>query len=347
MKDKAKTILRIVVSVVLIAASGYYALKDVNFSELMRIVSNVSYFWIFASVPVILLSHWVRAMRWKTMLEPALKKKSASTWNLFSAVMIGYAGNCVLPRGGEFIRPFVYSRREKVSFSTSFATIIVERFIDLITMIFLFGVIFLFLSHKILKALPDIEPHKIIVPTVIVLGVMIVSFYPPVFRFMIRLFIKPFSLKLFDKLSQLFEKFLKGFAIIKTPSQYFRVTVESLVIWFLYTIPLYFMFFSFDFHLSYSLNFSDALILIIVAGVSATIAPTPGAIGIQHVMMQVAMVNIYGISKEAALAYATVTHAVNYFIQLSVGGVFFMRENIKGIPSKVDYTSELNTESAP
>jgi uncharacterized protein (TIRG00374 family) len=194
-----------------------------------------------------------------------------------------------------------------------------------------------------MNSLPDIDSKKVLIPTLIVVGVLLISFYPPFFRFVIRIFVKPFSKGLYEKLSQLFEKFLKGFAVITTPSQYFRLTLESLAIWLFYTIPMYLMFFSFDFHISYHLVFYDAIILIIISGIGATIAPTPGAIGIYHILIQNAMVRIYGISPEAALAYATLTHAINYFVQIGIGGVFFLRENVKKIPQNLNIDTELDT----
>ncbi|OGU16072.1 MAG: hypothetical protein A2X61_13235 [Ignavibacteria bacterium GWB2_35_12] len=341
MKEGTKTFLRFTISIIIIIASLYYAVKDINFRELLRIIISADYFWIILSVPVITLSHWVRAMRWKTMLEPALKKKSSSVWNLFSAVMIGYAANCVLPRGGEFLRPYIYARREKISFSTTFATIIVERFIDVITLVLLFCVVFLFLSEKVIQALPNLEPNYVIVPVAIILCVLILSFYPPFIRIVLKIIIKPISIKLFDKLNEAFEKFLKGFAIIRNPSQYLRLIIESLGIWFLYTVPMFLMFFSFDFQSKFNLGFDDATVLIIISGIGATIAPTPGAIGVYHVLIQNAMVQLYGISSEEALAYATLTHAINYLVQVGIGGLFFFRENIKKLPPRKEFSKEL------
>ncbi len=336
MKQVYRRIYRIVFSILIIIVSIWYAIKDIDFSELKRIILEANYLWALLSIPVILLSHWIRARRWKTMLEPALKVKSPSTWNLFSAVMIGYAFNSILPRGGEFVRPFVYSRREKVSFTSTFATIIVERVIDVITLLLLFALVFFFLSNQIVKVIGEIDFNKVLTVAGLIIFVVIVSFYPPVFRFLIRKLLKPISNKFYEKISILFDKFLKGFAIIKSPGDYTRLILESIAIWFCYTVPMYLMFFSFGFQSTLDLGFNDAVLLIVISGIGVTIAPSPGAIGVYHVLIQNAMVLFYGLAKEEALAYATLTHAVNYFIQLIVGGLFFFRENLKGIPLKAD-----------
>jgi uncharacterized protein (TIRG00374 family) len=345
MKEGSKKAVRLIISIVLIAVSFYFALKGIDFGELLRIIIHANYLWILLSIPVIIMSHWVRAMRWKTLLEPALKRKSASIWNLFSAVMIGYAGNCVLPRGGEVLRPLVYSRREKISFTTTFATVIAERFIDVIALFLLFVGVFFFLSSKVIQALPELDPNKIMIPTTIIFFVLIFSFYPPFVRFVLRIIIKPISEKFYNKISHAFDKFMMGFAVIKKPSQYFRLSVESFVIWLFYTIPMWLMFFSFDFESKFHLGFSDATVLIVVSGIGATIAPTPGTIGVYHILIQNAMMKLYGLSSEEALAYATLTHAVNYLIQIGIGGIFFFRENISQIPPKKELVN--NIESMP
>jgi uncharacterized protein (TIRG00374 family) len=340
MKEKSKSLIRYAIAIILVIASVYYAIKDVNLARLWQIIINAEYIWVFLPIPVMLLSHWVRAMRWRTMLEPVTKAQS--TWNLFSAVMVGYAVNNVLPRGGEFLRPYVYARREKISFTTVFATIIVERFIDLVTLVLLFCGVFFFFRGQLVQALPNIHLENLMIPTAMVLAVLILAFYPPFVMWCFKFLVRPLSHNLYDKLVSLFEKFQKGFQIIKKPSQYLRLIIESWVIWLFYTIPLYLMFFSFHFDTRFGMGFDDAILLIVISGIGTTIAPTPGAIGIYHYLIQQALMKLYGISAEEALAYATLTHGINYLVQVIVGGLFLLRENIQKIPHKEDMEAEMN-----
>src|SRR5947199_335907 len=55
--------------------------------------------------------------------------------------MIGFMANNVLPlRLGEFIRPWALARRERLSKTTLFATVVVERAIDMVTLLVIFGI---------------------------------------------------------------------------------------------------------------------------------------------------------------------------------------------------------------
>ncbi|MFY8162150.1 MAG: lysylphosphatidylglycerol synthase transmembrane domain-containing protein [Candidatus Kapaibacteriota bacterium] len=332
MKEISKNIVKILISVIFVVLSIYYATLDIDFNRLKNILVTTNFFIALIPIPIILLSHLFRAMRWKVMLNPI--KIKISLLNLFSAVMIGYAANSVLPipRAGEFLRPFVLSQREKVSFSSIFATIVIERVLDVIFLLFLFGVTFITLSSKIVNILPnDINPNSLITAVAMFVFIILVSFYPPLFRYFISKILKPLSPKIAEKISQLFDKFSLGLAVIKSPSAYIRLIIDSFAIWFLYAVPLYITFFAFDFQDSLNLGMIDALMLLIISGIGVSIAPTPGAIGVYHALVSTAMVQLYGIPKEEGLAYATVVHFVSYIIQVIVGGAFFLRENITNL----------------
>lgn len=329
MKELSNKILKYSFTLVILSLSVYYATKGIDFQLLQKSLMSVNYYIALAPIPFILASHWLRALRWKTMLEPI--KHIKSTMNLFSAVMIGYAANSVLPipRAGELLRPYVFSKREGMSFSSVFATIIVERILDLIFLMLLFGFSFVALRHTIIKILPqDINPNTLIFTAVLLIFVFLVSFYPPFFHFMLKVTVKPISEKVYNKLTELFEKFKKGVEIIKSPSAYFRLIVESTLIWIMYALPLWITFYAFDFQSTLHLGLVDAIMLVIVSGVGVTIAPTPGAIGVYHALVSTAMMQLYGIPKETGLAFATIVHAVSFLIQVIVGGLFFLREDI-------------------
>lgn len=327
MTKNTKNILKFSTSLIIFVLSVYLAFSGVDYHKLVDALITANYFWVLVPIPIMLLSHYVRALRWRTMLEPIVKVKSVS--NLFSAVMIGYFFNNLLPRGGEFIRPFIVSEKENISYSSTFATIVLERVIDLISLIFLFGLSFLLLQEKILTAFTiEVDSTSIIFISILFIVVIFTSFYPPFVEFFIKILIKPISKKVYNRVSELFVKFKKGLLIIKEPRQYIRLFFESQLIWICYALPMYFMFFSFGFHERFDLGLVDALLLVILSGVAVTIAPTPGALGVYHLMIQNSMVALYGISPEEALAYATVTHALNYFVQISVGGIYFMKENM-------------------
>lgn len=341
MKNKAKSILKWLLVTIFIFGSFYWVFKDIDFLKLKESLLSANYFFVLLPVPVILFSHWVRAYRWKTMLQPIVKVNSI--WNLFSSVMIGYAVNTVIPRGGEFIRPFVTSKKEKISYSSTFATIILERVIDVVTLIIIFGITFTLLSSKITNILPDnINPNQLIIVTLLIVVIALLNLYPPFVDFMLKITIKPFSPKIYEKLLGIVDRFKKGLAIVKEPTMYFKLIFESFSIWFLYSLPLYILFFAFDFQDTLHLGLIDATMLVIVAGISVTISPTPNGAGVYQIFVPQAMVKLYGMNPEIALAYSILAWATSTLTQFIVGMMFFYKEGLTSFT--IDRSIESETE---
>ncbi len=339
MKGKIKEIIKYIIIIIILVLSLYFVLDDIDLANFINILLNVRWEWCVLSIPVALLSHWVRAIRWKIFLKPFFKAKS--NLNLFSAVMVGYIINNIIPRGGEFVRPFVYARREKISKSAVFATILTERIIDVIFLMLMFVVAFIASRDIILQAFPWISASSMTYLLVFILLsilflVLILS--TNVFDKMLDILVKPIIPNKYERLKNIFLSFRKGFEMMKDPSEYFSTFMYSLLIWALYALPMYLMFFSFDFQDSLHLGIVDAGLLIVVSGVGTSIAPTPGAIGVYHWIIVSALTHLYpSISQEETLAYATLTHGVNLIIQVIVGAIFLIREDINKIPTKEEF----------
>ena len=74
----------------------YLAFRGTDFSQILRSLEDANYAWLGVSFVCLLLSHAVRAYRWRFLLDPI--KPSIGFRNLFSGVVIGYLLNNVLPR---------------------------------------------------------------------------------------------------------------------------------------------------------------------------------------------------------------------------------------------------------
>ncbi len=334
MTDKIKKFGKYTLTTIILIGSLYLALRKIDIQSLITELKTINWFWALIPIPIMVLSHYIRAIRWRTILRPVMKVNSVL--NLFSAVMVGYFFNNILPRGGEVIRPYVYAKREKVSFSMVFATIILERLLDVLTLLFLLVIAIVFTKDRIINAFPEGSNIASILYLVLAFVIIItLCFYPPIMAWILKNTIKPLSLKLYNKLEELFEKFRKGFEVIKSPSEYLRLMFESLLIWTCYAIPMYLMFYCFSFSAHITLGFTDALLLIIISGIGVSIAPTPGGIGVFHYVVMIAMMKLYGLSNVEGLAYATINHLINFGVQVILGLIFFLRERITKIPENL------------
>lgn len=90
----------------------YFAFRKSNFSEIGEVLRNAHYGYLLITLIFILLAFFLRAIRWRYLLEPS---KTVRLHNLFSAVMIGFMSLNVLPlRLGEFVRAYIYWEEGKI-----------------------------------------------------------------------------------------------------------------------------------------------------------------------------------------------------------------------------------------
>jgi uncharacterized protein (TIRG00374 family) len=91
-----------------------------------------------AAVPLILLAYAVRALRWAVMLRPLTPHPSF--WRIFVATAIGFTAIVFFGRAGELVRPYLIAAKERVSFSSQMAAWLLERILDLMMVLLIFGI---------------------------------------------------------------------------------------------------------------------------------------------------------------------------------------------------------------
>lgn len=122
----------------------WWAVKDFSAEDKANIFEafrRANYWWLLPSGIFAIASHLSRAMRWQMMIAPIAHKPR--TANAFLAVMIGYLANLAFPRLGEVTRCGVLNRYENIALDKLFGTVITERIIDLIVLLFLTAVVVL------------------------------------------------------------------------------------------------------------------------------------------------------------------------------------------------------------
>jgi len=145
--DKRK-VLFIVGILVSIVCSWLFARK-IEWATLIVALREANYIYIIPTIIIIFISHYLRAFRWMEFIIPI---KRVSVLNLFSASMIGFMANNVLPaRAGEVIRPIIVARKEKIKITASFATVVMERVFDILSIIVMASFLFLFLPSDSLQ----------------------------------------------------------------------------------------------------------------------------------------------------------------------------------------------------
>src|SRR5262245_46384256 len=133
--------------IVLALAAGLVALflRQVDLASVAREIRRAEPFWLAVSLGSMFLNLVVRSLRWRYLLEPI---GSTSFANAFRATAVGFAARGVLPSAaGELVRPYFLSRYEPVSATGAFATVLIERLLDMLPVLLLLAW-FVFVSGR-------------------------------------------------------------------------------------------------------------------------------------------------------------------------------------------------------
>lgn len=269
--------------------------------EIILSMGNANYWWIGLAIPLGIFAHFLRAIRWKMLIEPLGYKPS--NLNMFFAVFIGYFANLALPRLGEVSRCSVLARYENVPFNKGFGTVITERALDLIIFVFLFflnlGLQYShlrgYIEEKIYKPLEQkLHLHVDLSGS---LFILMVSFLILVLVFILIFRKRIIAMPLYLKIKNLVVGFFEGMKSLLKVRRPWLFVVYSLGIWLMYLLMAYIVFFSMDESSKLGI---DAGLAVLVFG-SIGIMVVQGGIGIYPAIVAETLV-LYGVASTKGYA---------------------------------------------
>ena len=315
MKMKLKFFVGIAISLVFL----YLALRNVSYGKLVLSLQSANYIYLIPAILLLLLTMWLRAIRWRYLLEPIKRVKNHS---LFSAVMIGFMANNILPaRIGEFVRAYAIGRKENLSKSLSFATIIVERILDGFTLLAFLSVILVFFPFPAWLKKAGILAFVFYV-LIIAFLVLLKKYKENMLKFL-NYILSPISKRLSHKTDEILMSFIAGFDVLKGKKQIALILFYSFSIWTTYAVLTLLVFISFNFNLPFYAPF----LLTVILTFGVMIPSSPGFIG-TYQFFCVTGLAFWGIKESDALGFSLVYHASQYFPVTFLGLFYLWKDNI-------------------
>jgi glycosyltransferase 2 family protein len=328
MPSRLKKFLQTAAGFLLAGLFLFLAFRGVSFKELWASLQDVDYLWVALLVPIVVISHWLRALRWSYLLSPV--KENIPIRNLFSAVMIGFMVNNLLWRVGEVTRAFAVGRSENISKSSAFGTVVIERIVDMVTFLFILCVVLFLYPHSLDPFFSNVDAVRpfFFIGSIGFLAVFVMLFFKGESLFSLLSFVKRFVPKRFEvKYQSLLDSFLSGFAVSKMRNKYGMIVLLSLLIYFFYALSLYVPFYAFHTMAGHNLDFGASVILLTISTIAFAF-PAPGALGTYHQFLSFALVRLYGVDKMTALSYSIITHEMGYIITTVVGLYYFIKDHL-------------------
>ena len=296
----------------------WYIYSKLNMEEIGKILQyDINYWWIFLSGVIGLLSHIVRALRWKIQLKALPANPSMRV--LTNAIFGTYAVNLILPRVGEVWRCAYVAQSEDKSFIKVVGSMISERLTDTLTVITI-TIITFFLQLDVLKEIlndnPSIKEGIVnIITSPALYSVIAVGIIALVWLFRFKS-----ENTLIVKIKEMVNNLINGFKTIFKMKKKGLFLFYTILMWFLYFVELYVCFFAFK--QTESLGIVCAFSCFLMGSIGMGV-PVQGGLGPWHWAV-IAVLTLYGLNNDTAGAFALVAHGTQLIMTILIGVYTFI-----------------------
>ncbi len=164
-----KRVLQVAIPALISGIAVWYSLAGVDLGRVLTELERLRPLWLIPVAFCAALTLWLRAVRWRMLLNPLGDIGDAP---VFDATCIGFMGNMIFPlRAGEILKPLVVARGGQVGPAAALATVAVERICDLAMLgLFVLLAVFLVPQGAFLRERADLLLSVVVV---VALGVVL------------------------------------------------------------------------------------------------------------------------------------------------------------------------------
>ena len=303
---------------------------------------NADYTWVAVCMAVSLISHFVRALRWRLLLRPIGYRPGVG--NTFGAIVVAYMANLAFPRLGEVMRCAVLRTSEKIPVEKSLGTVITERLLDMLffILIVLLGLVAVY--NKLKDWLYDglIASGKFAPHFLTVAGIVGVALTTAGLLFYFLAYKKLLRFSFFQKIDQLLQGFAGGIKSI------LHLGRKDIMLFLLYSIGIYTLYIAgglIIFHAfpeTYLLGIEAAFMLYLFGSIGMTFSQ--GGIGVYPVLVAEAL-TIYNIGHSTSTALGWLLWGSQQAIVIVWGMVFLIYFSFR--KKKTEHPSTVTAASHP
>jgi glycosyltransferase 2 family protein len=321
MRVHVRTVLVVALALAMLA----WFLRGANLQEVWSAIQHGRIELLVLALCSTVAVYVVRAFRWQYLLLPLGRPRYGI---VFKTTVIGFGASTLLPaRAGEVIRPYLLSRREGFSATSAFATIIVERLLDMLTVLLLFASYLIVASPGETSANAEVfralKVGGLAVGAVSLAGLafmMIAAGHPGrISQWALRIE-AVLPARVAHAVAELVKTFLEGLAIVRQPRRLAISGLLSVPLWLAIAVGIWAT--SQAFHIDMTYPGSFLMMAVLVVGVAV---PTPGAVGGFHQAYRIGATAFFHAANDRAIGAAIVLHAIS-FVPVAVAGAVFMAQ---------------------
>ena len=300
-----------VIAIVLAAVLLYYSLRGIDWQQVWSTLESTQLGYVACMVIISTGSVFLRAMRWRVLLQAGGEVRPATA---FWATCAGYFGNNFLPaRAGELVRTMMIDAEAGLGRTFVLTTALSERMIDAVTLVFISSVVLLTLPTRPGWYASAARPFAIIG----MCGVLGIAILPRLERLWHYLLDRaPVPERFRGKLKHILEQILFGMRAFHDWRRLAAFLGMTAVIWFMDAVGTIIGARSLGLHL----NLSMAYLFITGLGLGSALPSTPGYVGIYQ-FVAVTVLTPFGFPKSGVIAYTLLLQAMQY-LSTGIWGMF-------------------------
>jgi hypothetical protein len=314
--------LQLLVGVAISVAAVWFSMRGVSVPEVWRALSHSNLLLFGVVMALTLASFWIRALRWRSLLSGA---QGPTLHSLYSATMIGFMANNVLPfRLGEFVRAWALARRERCSTTMVLATVIVERVVDMLTLLAILGVTML--VHPIQANSKAAEFTQAGATSLIVLTVgltlllIVLERTPGLARRVVHRLSTRLPERHRGRVAAALDHFVEGLGLFRDLPRLLWVFLLSFVLFSCFAVALQLSMLAFGIHLPWYAGFT----LLVISAFAIMAPAAPGYIGTMNLAC-VAGLALFGVTNRELANSFSWYYWAGQWLPVTVVGLFYLR----------------------
>lgn len=302
----------------------WLAFRTVNFSKLRDDLIGADYSWILLSLLFGFIAYLSRARRWVILIKPL--GHHPGFWNTFHSLMLGYLANLALPRVGEITRCVALGKKEKIPVDQLLGTVVVERTIDLFSLLTIMVALLLTSGSSIKEYLnkaiiiPFREKVLSVFGSVWILWAVLIVLSLVTLWLLVKYKRELRRIRFFSKMFDIARGVLNGLKTILKLKNNKEFIFHTVFIWLNYALMTWVVVFSLE--STSHLSFWNSIFILVIGGLAMS-APVQGGMGAFHYFVSRGIAFVEEVSIEDASAYAILTHESQLILVLILGAVAF------------------------
>jgi hypothetical protein len=258
-----------------------------------------------------------KVWRWRVLFHP--DQERVPTGLLFSGLMISYIP---LPfRAGEVARGVVVSARSGIAAARVFSTILVEKVLDVLTLLLLFSISLPFVELPAgMRGTATVLGLLFLVVTLVLLGLVL---RPNLARSLVGMVAQRLPARLGPRIEEATHHALEGLAPLSNPQIAGKLVLWSLTTWVVNAVTVYLMLLAFNI----SISPMAAVVLVVTSNLSMAVPAAPGYVGTFEAAV-VTVLDVFGVPRESAQAFALLYHFIGLVPVAAIGVIAALQQGI-------------------